>query len=402
MKYVSLIFVALLFSVTGCVSSRMSNTGIDAAFRDHNYAKSTELLRKGLEAEGENGRDRLLYLLDLGVSLYTNGEYKEAITVFRQADKIAEIKDYTSLATEAATLLVSDNNKSYRAEDFENVLINVYLSMCYAALGEVEDAAVESRRANRKLQLMKTEGKRNYKQNAYARYLSGIFFEMIDEPDNAYIDYKEVLKLDPAFEMVRGDLVRLARKLQRYDDLDRYQKLKYPEPQIKKPAEIIVLYENGMGPIKIANPEFSSIPMFRPRANTITGAEVIIDGNPQGQTVLLDNIENTAITNLQEQYAGLVAKKIGGAVVKTVVADQIGKATKNETLGFLAYILFFLADTTDTRSWLLLPQNFQIARIPVDPGEHEVKLKFIGGGDSAPKKVKVSSHGKAFLGFRSY
>ena len=133
----------------------------------------------------------------------------------------------------------------------------------------------------------------------------------------------------------------------------------------------------------------------------MTAAEVIVDGSPIAKTEMLDNIERTAIDNLEEKYAGLVAKKIGGAVVKTVIADQIGKSTKSETLGFLAYILFFLADTADTRSWLLLPQNFQIARIPLDAGEHEVRLKFIGDGDSEPKKVRVPERGKAFLGFRS-
>ena len=396
MKQCALVVAIILLS--GCASSRMSNHEIDSAFSSQNYARSSELLKKGLEKEGPDGRDRLLYLLDLGISLYTGGEYQEAIKALREADHLAEIKDYTSLATEAATLLVSDNNKSYQAEDFENVLINVYLSMAYSALGEVDDAAVESRRANRKLYLMQTEGKRNYKQNAYARYLSGIFYEMIDEADNAYIDYKEVQKLEPGFELVQSDLYRLAKQIRRDDDLEKLKP--YPIPDRDK-AEIIVLFENGLGPIKRANPEFSSIPKFFPRDSSVIAAEVMVDGVSQGQTKMLLDVEKTAIQNLEEKYGALLAKKIAGAVAKVVVADQIGKATKNENLGALARILFFLADTTDTRSWLLLPKNIQMTRVSVDAGEHEVKLRLIGAGELPPKKVTVKKRGKVFVGFRS-
>src|SRR6185503_7847510 len=145
----------------------------------------------GVTKQGENGRDLLLYLLDLGLSLHSAGRYEESNQAFLKADKIAEIKDYTSLSTEGATLLTSENIKDYKGEDFEKVLINTYLAMNYALMGDYENALVEARRVNHKLHLMVSEGQRKYKQNAFARYLSAVLYEAEGEWNDAYIDYKK-------------------------------------------------------------------------------------------------------------------------------------------------------------------------------------------------------------------
>src|SRR4051812_46821822 len=101
----------------------MSDHVSDRLFRDGDYDAAAESLRKGLASQGESGRDRLLYLLDLGLALHSAGKYEESNKLFLEADKLAEIKDYTSLAAEATTLLVSENTKDYKGEDFEKVLI---------------------------------------------------------------------------------------------------------------------------------------------------------------------------------------------------------------------------------------------------------------------------------------
>lgn len=210
------IFAAGLL-LQSCASSRMSDTQSDSLFRKGQYDEAAERLQKGLEKVGLDGRDGLLYLFDIGLSLHAAGKYNESNKYFLQADQLAEIKDYTSLSTEAATLLTSDNIKQYKGEDFENVLISVYLSMNYAFLGNREDALVEARRVNRKLYLMKTDGKRNYKQNAFARYLSAILYEADQEWNDAYLDYKFTADLVPDFPGVGIDQWAMAARLHMSD-----------------------------------------------------------------------------------------------------------------------------------------------------------------------------------------
>src|SRR5262245_43452885 len=110
----------------------MSDHDADRLFREGRYDDAAQHLKKGLEEQGTDGRDILLYLMDIGLSLHSAGRYQESNEYLLKADKMAEIKDYTSLSKESATLLTSDNIKDYKGEDFENVLINTYLSMNYA------------------------------------------------------------------------------------------------------------------------------------------------------------------------------------------------------------------------------------------------------------------------------
>src|ERR1700758_1582253 len=113
----------------------MQDAEVDRAFREHRYDDAATRLKDGYTKQGENGRDSLLYVLDLGLALHSAGKLDESTKFFLQANDLAVIKDYTSLSKETATLLTSDNIKDYKAEDFENVLINVYLAMNYALLG---------------------------------------------------------------------------------------------------------------------------------------------------------------------------------------------------------------------------------------------------------------------------
>ena len=62
-------------------------------------------------AEKKDG-DELLYWMDLGIVYHTAGKYEEAIKAFLVADKLAEIKDYTSISLEVASVIINDNLKT--------------------------------------------------------------------------------------------------------------------------------------------------------------------------------------------------------------------------------------------------------------------------------------------------
>lgn len=404
----------------------MSDHDGDRMFRDGRYRDAAEHLKRGLAEQNEDGRDVLLYLLDVGLSLHSAGSYAESNQYFLKADKIAEIKDYTSLSTESATLLTSDNIKDYKGEDFEKILINTYLSMNYAALGNYEDALVEARRVNQKLYRMVHEGERKYKQNAFARYLSATIYEAEGNFNDAYVDYKETYKLAPEFALLGRDLWRMARLNSDRDDMEKWDeayKLTELDHKLAMGAaprsgrgEIIVIYENGISPVKRPNPGFSQLPKFFPRHNPVQRARVDVRASigkgpasvsaPEApaaytaDTMMLENIETTAMQNLDEKYAALLAKKIAGLVAKELVADQIGKRT-DPLVGFLAKIAMYASDQADVRSWNLLPHDLQIARIPVDPGSYSVRVSPIGAGKPlADKTLQVAAGQKVFIDFR--
>ena len=65
-----------------------------------------------------------------------------------------------------------------------------------------------------------------------------------------------------------------------------------------KKGEIIVLYENGISPIKRQNPAFKSLPKFYPRFNPVRYAEVELNGTTVGSTFVIENIEAKAIEEI--------------------------------------------------------------------------------------------------------
>ncbi len=405
-----ILFGSIFLFTLGCASARMSDHESDRLFQAGHYVEAATHLKEGLKKEGENGKDLLLFLLDIGLSLHSAGEYEESNRFFLQADKIAEIKDYTSLATEGATLLTSDNIKSYKGEDFEKVLINTYLAMNYALLGDRENALVEARRVNSKLHLMVTEGQRKYKQNAFARYLSAILYEDEYNYNDAYVDYKNTWALMPQFPGLGRDLWRCAWQLRMPDEMERWDQAfsltEEDHVEAKKlgprssQGEIIVLYENGIAPIKKPNPQFSALPKFYPRSNTVYQARVEVNGETKGFTSLLDDVEETAIRDLDEKYGGLIAKKVAGIVAKEAVAYGVEKQTNSPILGLLTRAVFYLSDQADVRSWNLLPRDFQVLRVGVAAGTYSVKLFPIGSEILLEKIIQVEAGKKVFVNFR--
>ncbi|WP_369676838.1 hypothetical protein, partial [Enterococcus faecium] len=86
--------------------------------------------------------------------------------------------------------------------------VSMYLALDFAALHEDENAIVACRQVNRKLELLRSEGKRKYDLNAFAQYLAAYLFERDGDMNNAYVGYKKVYEIDPEFSSIRRDLVR--------------------------------------------------------------------------------------------------------------------------------------------------------------------------------------------------
>lgn len=183
-------------------------------------------------------------------------------------------------------------------------------------------------------------------------------------------------------------------------------------------AEIIVLFQNGIAPRKGADPTIHSIPKFYPRVNPVSVGQVtvqrsiaqpvgskapasVIEATPLvAQTVVLHDIQSTAMQNLDEKWGGILVKKIAGAVAKEAIGNVVANKTNNPALGAILKLAMHATDQADTRSWQLLPKDLQIARIQVSEGTHTVNLKPVGGVALPEKTVQVKRGQKVFVSFR--
>lgn len=383
------IAISILFAtLVGCGDYTHTTQKAREEYYAGQYLAAAESLKAGANEEGP---DQLLYILDRATALYNGGMFDEAIKEFSRADKMAEIKDYTSLSKEAASLVVNDRLLPYKGEDFEKVLINQYLALCYLMKSDTEAALVENRRVNRKLYLMISEGKRKYRLNPMARLLSALIYESQGQFNDAYIDYKAVQKLLPSMVSLGPHLYATAWASGISEDLEKWQKqyglsaeqLSAAKAELKQ-AEIIFILEVGKAPIKQPHPQWHALPKFYPRPNPVASVRLSISsqgGSEQvgyqvaGDSWPLFDIEATAIKDLDEKWAGLLAKRIGGVVIKETAATIVDEKV-SPILGMAMRIGGFVADQADLRSWLTLPQNFQIIRyrVPI-PGKYEVRLQ---------------------------
>ncbi len=357
----------------------------------------------------QEGNDQLIYLLDLATSLQEAGRYKESAKYFSLAEKIADIQDYHSVSKITASLILSEEMKQYKGDDYEKVLIHGVNVFNYLNMNELDNALTVVRRLNNMLYKFKYEAKKDYEQNPFAFYLSAILFEASKDWDSAYIEYKKAFEVAPNYSPLKEDLIRAAIKAHRSDDARDWQK-RFPEikikPEWKDPSygEIVLVYQQGWGPRKGPRPDAPRYPQLNPVYSYTQFAKLII-GEQSLVTQSIFSVQDVAIKTLNNDYAALVAGRVAGVVAKAVVADQIRQ--KNEALGQLAWIAMNAMDRADVRQWSTLPQSFQFARMQLKPGKYKVKVLGLNvsgsesGEEMQEREIEVRAGKKTFVTWRS-
>ncbi|ADO74106.1 COG3014 family protein [Stigmatella aurantiaca] len=393
--------------LAGCAGDYVARTrGVRQAYEREDYPRALEDL-SSLEREG-SPKDTLLILLDRGMVLHAAGRWEESIRVLAEADRLSAELDAISVTEEAGALLSSERQRAYRGEDFEKLMITVLQALNYAQLGQDEDALVEVRRVNERLEKMIVDEKKPYEQLAIARYLGGILYEDQREWDSAYIDYAKALELSPGLGPLAEPLLRLAKKTGReglYEELRaRFPDLPH-EPLSPDEGQVVVVVEAGLSPEKEPqnqhyrdSVELITVPVYRDRGYA-PAAEVRIASAAQ-KAVTVTSLDQVAKVHLNDRVGRMLAKQFASALLKAGVAAGIGAATKSKELGYLTFLLLNVANQPDLRSWLSLPAEFQLARFRLPPGLHTVEVAF--GGRLTTKQVEVKPGRVALVVMRRY
>ena len=147
-----------------------------------------------------------------------------------------------------------------------SLLINVLKALNYATMGQWQDALVEARRIDHRLNVLsdRTKEKNAYRDDGFARYLTGILYESTGDVNNAFIAYRkayETLEATRAWShtavpsQLRADLLRTAEALHFTQELAEYQQA-FPEAEWKSSqalqqlAQVVVISYNGRAPHK--------------------------------------------------------------------------------------------------------------------------------------------------------
>jgi hypothetical protein len=167
-----LIFAALC--VAGCGMRTDFYREVEQNLGVRNYAEAIDRLEKNEEHFGE--KNEVLFNVEMGSLMHYAARYGESNQRFLAAERRMEELYTRSVSTEAAAMILNDNLIPYEGEDFEKVIVNLYLALNFAQMGDVEAALVEARKVDLKLNQYSREyeGKNVYKQDAFVRYVMGV------------------------------------------------------------------------------------------------------------------------------------------------------------------------------------------------------------------------------------
>ncbi len=399
------LWLGLIFiSLAGCASYQLKTSGFRDTLKSGDPAAAAEKIKEKALADGD---DQVVYLLEYATAQQLARNFDESTKAFLKAEELTDIKDYHSVSRIAGSLLLNEGMVQYKGDDFEKVLINAMLAINFLEQKKYDGALVECRKLNDKLYKFRFEGKKNYDQNPFAFYLSALIWEHDRNWDNAYIDFKKAYDLNPSISYLQEDLIRAAQNARRTEDLQKWKKsfAGVKPADLRELGEVVLIYQQGWGPVKRPHPDFPRIPKLYATFNQTQGARLEVESGGSEPTQMISNITDVAIKTLDDQYSSIIAMRATGIVAKEVVADQIRQ--KNELLGAVAWIGMHVADQADLRQWLTLPASFQVAKVRLKPGSYRVRavgLNMSGeptGEMGEWTEVKVDKRKKSFVNWRS-
>ncbi len=412
---------ALLCSISsGCATYSESFKPLEKEI----IAQQPDKALKILEKSQPSGNDRLLYFLDKAMFLRMMGKFDESNQSLEEAKQYIKKFSPTSITEETAAFIVNDSTRAFIGAPFEQVLVHFYAALNYLSLGDPDAARVEAQQIDTKLTNLSQYDKDPILiADPFTRYMTGIIYEGLGEWSNALIAYRTAYAAYKAHQKLyslsiptylKYDLIRLADYEGLRDERDKYIKefniKKWTkESDLKKQGEVVFVMGNGLAPIKrqhtvamaaINNQMMRvSLPYYQKRKNGFYSARLSV-ANQEAISTEVKDINNIAEKTLAHYLPTITARALARAVAKYKTADKVGD--HNALAGFALMVTNYATEVADTRSWLTLPGDIHLARLPLAPGKYDINLELRGAGNQILhtyqyKDVQVKRGAKSYL-----
>lgn len=257
-------WVLVLWLLAGCGPSVNRYLLIEESLLAGDPTRAVAIVQKSEKEYGP--KSRVLYGMDLGMTLQLAGQFQQSSAALEQAEEEVDRLYTKSVRSETAAFLTNDNALPYEGDAYEHVMINVVKALNYAAQGHWQEALVEARRIDHRLNVIsdKVKDGDGYRNDGFARYLSGILYESTGDLNNAFIAYRNAYEAYEASRIwaktsppasLRSDLLRTAEALGLTTELDEYRR-QFPDStwipygQQQQLAQVVLISYNGRAPRK--------------------------------------------------------------------------------------------------------------------------------------------------------
>lgn len=427
--------------MTGCsaVSTRKAfYEPITAELREDNFQSAVQKVEEAYHKGKYAKKDRFLYYLDAGLAYHYASEYDSSINRLTLAEDAADELFTKRISKAALSLVLNDNVLDYAGEDYEILYTNLIKAINFIGLGKFDDAFVEIRRANNKLDLLEqkyrdaaqimnegaagdedhpeieyTPPRVRFNNDALARYLSMHVYAAEGKMDDARIDFDYLRRAfqeqpfiynfpPPDVKYYSSDKAilsfvaitglspvkeELGLRLRTDKDLNLVQVL-YTDPDRQDS-------EYGHLPMPVNEDYYFkfSIPQLVARPSIISGVRVLIDGQAQGYLQLIEDINMVARETFEAKKTLIYLRSVARALFKGLAAHKMkdkidnnkDESEKKKDKGVDGWkwlkklavdVATDISESADLRCSRLLPGQILVGDFEVEPGTYNLTFEF--------------------------
>ena len=405
-----------LFSL-GCATHADRLKEIRSSYHDGNLVETKKSIDVAIE---KHSRDADVLKLDKATALLSEGKAREAEALFREVRDRFEEQEGKDIREGIASMLTDDQRRAYSGEDYEKVLVRLFLSLSNL-MQDGSDAAAYALQVNQKQQQIieasKPKGKEEknlkegYKLVAAGAYLHAALRE---ETHTNYDDVARSLELvarwQPEFSPAKSDLERAknGRHSQQGNGVVYVYTLVGRGPFKEEKSEIASTVSLLIADRLISALGKQSLPptiapvkvpvVTRP-FNEVSKVAVGIDGKSVGTTETLTDVGLMAAQQSEALFPETLARAVVRRIVKKGIVYGVKEAigTDQNQLSSLALnaagVVWEATESADTRCWGLLPDKIQVLRLELPAGVHQLTLQPAGTNGSftigRPETIRI-------------
>lgn len=422
-----LIFLGL---VTSCATYYQKHYDFNAEFEKGELTKALETLQQ--KESLANGKSQFIYFVNNGLLLSILGHYEESNEYFEKAFLFGE--DYhINYINEVVSYFYNPNIIMYRGEDHEHLMLLYFKAINYLKLNQPEQALVECRRLNIRLNQLsdKYTSEKKFQRDAFVHTLMGIIYQSTKDYNNAFIAYRNALEIYESDyadmfhvkvpEQLKRDLLNTAWWTGFNEEFEMF-KTKFGMPDYKPvvpEAELVFFWHNGLAPVKAEwninfvmdhrsgntvvftndnlglsfpfklkdekeKSDLSRIevlrvayPRYVERDTYFKTASISLD-SAEYNLELSENINAIAFYSLHQRMLLEFSRGLLRAGLKKATEHSLKK--EDDRLGALIGVVNAMTEKADTRNWQTLPHSIYYARVPLKEGANQVQFSIDPGG----------------------
>ncbi|HEX8061111.1 MAG TPA: hypothetical protein VF473_09260, partial [Cyclobacteriaceae bacterium] len=316
-----------------------------------------------------------------------------------------------------------------------------YKALNYVKQNNFEDALVECRRLNIRLQQLsdRYSSDNKYREDAFIHLMMGVIFEAGKDYNNAFIAYRnayntytnsfqDLFHIGPPPQL-KIDLLRTAYRSGLIEEFNQYkEEFNMPDYkyEVNDNPELVFFWHNGLSPVKVEwginfavnrrdnwlyfsnenmqmmfpfniggyndrdRSNLASLEVFRvafpkyvERPVFYNSGQLNVNGDSTIDLEKAEDINAIAFKCLQERMNHELGKALIRVALKKVTEMEVKKADR--ALGSVVGMINALTEHADTRNWQTLPHEISYCRVPLKVGTNKVTLRVStnGGPDTS-------------------